>query len=81
MNLIKMLLKFSNGHTAISGDISQFYNVFKLKPEFWNLQLFLWQEAMDPGTPVNIAVIKWQFSLSTPFGGRNETVSRDRQGI
>ena len=58
MNLIKMLLKFSIGHTAISGDISQFYNVFKLKPEFWNLQLFLWQEAMDPGTPVNIAVIK-----------------------
>ena len=53
-----MLLKFSIGHTAISGDISQFYNVFKLKPEFWNLQLFLWQEAMDPGTLVNIAVIK-----------------------
>ena len=33
MNLIKMLLKFSIGHTAISGDISQFYNVFKLKPD------------------------------------------------
>ena len=58
MNLIKMLLKFSIGHTAISGDISQFYNVFKLKPEFWNLQLFLWQEALDPEKPVDIAVIK-----------------------
>ena len=58
LNLIKMLLKFSIGHTAISGDISQFYNVFKLKPEHWNLQLFLWQEAMDPNSPVDIAVIK-----------------------
>ena len=58
LNLIKMLLKFSIGHTAISGDISQFYNVFKLQPKFWNLKLFLWQTAMDPDTPVNISVIK-----------------------
>ena len=58
LNLIKMLLKFTIGHTAISGDISQFYNVFKLEPDFWNLKLFLWQEAMDPEKPVNIAVIK-----------------------
>ena len=58
LNLIKMLLKFTIGHTAISGDISQFYNVFKLEPDFWNLQLFLWQEAMDPEKPVNSTVIK-----------------------
>ena len=57
-NLIKMLLKFTIGHTAISGDISQFYNVFKLRPKFWHLQLFLWQAGLDPGKPVDIAVIK-----------------------
>ena len=57
-NLVKMLVKFSIGHAGISGDISQFYNVFKLKPEYWHLQLFLWKEALDPDKEVSIAVIK-----------------------
>ena len=57
-NLIKMLLKFAIGHTAIFGDNSQFYNVFKLRPEYWHLQLFLWQESLDPDKPIDIAVIK-----------------------
>ena len=57
-NLIQMLLRFSIGTFGISGDISQFYNVFKLKPEFWHLQLFLWREALDPEKPVDIVVIK-----------------------
>ena len=35
------LVKFSIGHAGISGDISQLYNVIKLKPEYWHLQLFL----------------------------------------
>ena len=57
-NLIQMLLRFSIGSFAILGDISQFYNVFKLKPEFWHLQLFLWREALNPDNPVDIVVIK-----------------------
>ena len=59
-NLVKMLVKFSIGHAGISGDISQFYNVnvFKLRPEYWHLQLFLWKEALDPDKEVSIAVIK-----------------------
>jgi hypothetical protein len=57
-NLIKILLRFSIGHTAISGNISQFYNVFKLEPEYWNLQLFLWKEELDPDTPLLVVVIK-----------------------
>ena len=56
--LIKMLLRFSIGETALSGDISQFYNVFKLRPEYWHLQLFLWQAELDPNNAVDIAVIK-----------------------
>ena len=57
-NLIKMLLKFYIGHTAILGDISQFYNVFKLRPKFCHLQLFLWQAGLNPSKPVDIAFIK-----------------------
>ena len=56
--LIKMLLRFSIGESALSGDISQFYNVFKLRPEYWHLQLFLWQAELDPNNPADIAVIK-----------------------
>ena len=58
LELIKMLLRFSIGQSALSGDISQFYNVFKLRPEYWNLQLFLWRADLDPNNPVDIAVIK-----------------------
>ena len=58
LELIKMLLRFSIGQSALSGDISQFYNVFKLRPEYWNLQLFLWRADLDPNNPADIAVIK-----------------------
>ena len=51
-----MLLKFSIRQTAIFGNISQFYNVYKLRPEYW--QLFLWQECLDPDKAIDIAVIK-----------------------
>ena len=58
LELIKMLLRFFIGQSAVSGDISQFYNVFKLRPEYWHLQLFLWRADLDPNNPVDIAVIK-----------------------
>jgi hypothetical protein len=57
-NLIKMLLRFSIGTHALSGDIKQFYNVFKLLPDFWHLQLFLWKEEMNPDNETMIGVIK-----------------------
>ena len=53
-----MLIRFMIDDTAISGDISQFYNVFKLRPQYWHLQLFFWQAEMDPNSTVDIAVIK-----------------------
>ena len=55
---ISFNLKFSIGHAGISGDMSQFYILSKLKPEYWHLQLFLWKEALDPNKEVSIAVIK-----------------------
>ena len=57
-NLIKMLLRFSVGTHALSGDIKQFYNVFKLLPEHWHLQLFLWKKDMNPSNETVVAVIK-----------------------
>ena len=54
-NLVKMLVKLSIGHTGISSNISQFHNVFKLKPEFWHLQLFLWKETLESDKEVSIA--------------------------
>ena len=35
--LIKMLLRFSIDSIGLSGDIKNFYNVFKLEEDFWHL--------------------------------------------
>ena len=58
LNLVKMLLRFTIGTHALSGDLKNFYNCFKLLPEFWNLQLFLWKKNMDPSEDTEIAVVK-----------------------
>ena len=58
LNLIKMMLRFSVGTHALSGDIKQFYNVFKLLPEYWHLQLFLWKKDLNPSNETVVAVIK-----------------------
>ena len=42
LNLIRLLLRWSVGMFAMSGDIAQFYNACKLDPQQWNLQRFLW---------------------------------------
>ena len=55
-DLVKMLVKFSIGHTGISSNISLFHNVFRLNLKFWHLQLFLWKEALDPDKEVSIAL-------------------------
>jgi hypothetical protein len=48
----------SIGETALSGDLSKPFNILKLRPEYWHLQLFLWQAELDPNNMVDIAVIK-----------------------
>ena len=58
LNLIKMMLKCVVRKFALSCDIKQFYNVFKLVPEQWHLQLFLWKADMDPDEETFIGVIK-----------------------
>ena len=57
MNLLRMVLRFIVGRFALTGDLSQFYNVFKLVIEQWNLQLFLWKEDLDPANETLVGVI------------------------
>ena len=58
INLVKMILRFCIGNFAFCGDLQQFYNSCKLKPEFWNLQRFLWKPDLDPKAEVIEMVMK-----------------------
>ena len=57
MNLLRMVLRFTIGKYGFTGDLSQFYNCFKLIEDQWNLQLFLWKENMDPQNETLVGVI------------------------
>ena len=48
MNLLRMVLRFMVGRFGLAGDLSQFYNVFKLVEDQWNLQLFVWKDDINP---------------------------------
>ena len=58
MNLLRMILRFVAGLYAISGDLSQFYNSFKLTEKQWNLQLFLFKKDLDPNNETMVGVIR-----------------------
>ena len=75
LNLIKMLLRFSIGLCAISGDIKNFYNCFELIPEDWHLQLFLWKEDMNPDNETVVAVVK------TIIYGNTASVPQSEEGM
>ena len=57
MNLLRMVLRFMVGKYGFTGDLSQFYNCFKLIEDQWNLQLFLWKEDMNPANETLVGVI------------------------
>ena len=48
LNLLRLLLRFSIGLHAVTGDLSQFYYSCKLREEQWNLQRFLFREGLNP---------------------------------
>ena len=48
LNLLRLLLRFSIGLHAVTGDLSNFYYSCKLKGEQWNLQRFLFREGLNP---------------------------------
>ena len=57
LNLVKVLMRFTIGKFAMTGDLTQFYNACKLGSEQWNLQRFLWIEDLDPDGKILEAVI------------------------
>ena len=57
LNLLRLLLRFSIGLFAMTGDLSQFYYSCKLKPEQWNLQRFLFRDNLDPDGELREGVI------------------------
>ena len=57
LNLVKVLLRFTVGKFALSGDLQQFYNACKLDSNMWNLQRFLWLDNLDPNGEVLEAVV------------------------
>ena len=57
MNLLRMILRFMIGKYGFTGDLSQFYNCFKLIEDNWNLQLFLWKEDLNPANETLVAVL------------------------
>ena len=75
LNLVRMVLRFTIGTFGISGDIKQFYNVFKLTEDQWNLQLFLWRENLDLKAPAKPAVI------TTLIYGNKASAPQTEEGI
>ena len=58
INLLKLILGFRIGRFAVTGDLAQFYNSFKLSPVHWNLQRFLYKQDLNPESPVLEGCIK-----------------------
>ena len=79
-NLTKMLLRFSIGSAGLSGDIKQFYNVFKLEEDFWHLQLFLWKEELKTDAPTQNSDL-WQQELGPSLRRGYATPGRKSQAI
>ena len=57
LNLLRMILRFSIGRYAVSGDLSKFYNCFRLREDYWNLQRFLFRENLNIDDPVLEGII------------------------
>ena len=77
LNLVRLALGFSIGLCAVTGDLSQFYYSFKLKPEQWNLQRFLWRNNLDPENPVMEGVIGALIYGVTCVSAQTETSMED----
>ena len=57
LDLLRLVLRWQVGYFAMSGDLAQFYNSFKLGSKQWNLQRFLWQDDLNPDAEVVEGVI------------------------
>ena len=57
MNLLRMILRFMIGKYGFTGDLSQFYNCFKLIEDQWNLQMFIWKDDLNPANETLVAIL------------------------
>ena len=57
LDLLNMLLRFSIGQVAFTGDLKQFYPSIALDQSQWNLQRVLWREGMSFDSPIEEIVI------------------------
>ena len=48
LDLLRLVLRWLIGRSVFSGDLSQYYNSFRLDKRQWNLQRFVWKENLDP---------------------------------
>ena len=58
LNLLRLILRWSVGPVAFSGDLAQFYNRCKLVNSQWNLQKFLWCPDLNPEGEIVEAIVK-----------------------
>ena len=57
INLLKLILGFRAGKFAVTGDLQQFYNSFKLNPAHWNLQRFVYKENLNPYAETRMGIL------------------------
>lgn len=57
VKLHNILLRFRGGVSGWSADISMAYNQIALRPEFYQYQLFLWHDDLDPLKPAETWVV------------------------
>ena len=57
LNLLRLLLRFTIGLEAVTGDLSQFYYCCSLIVQHWNLQRFLFRDDLDPNGELREGVI------------------------
>ena len=74
INLLKLVLNFRIGKSAVTGDLTQFYNSCKLIPTQWNLQRFLFKADLEPSSPVKEGVIKTLIYGVTSVSAQSENM-------
>ena len=58
LNLVKMVLRFTVGLSAVQGDLKQFYASIQLDPSQWNLQRVLYRDNLDPNAEIQEGIIR-----------------------
>ena len=57
LDLLGVLLRFIFNKHAVAADITKMYNMFRLLPEYWNLQRVCMKKDLDPNSEVIDGVI------------------------